>query len=85
MRLPPKHLSSSSAWVASKKSLKKCDRNCYICRKGHLIAKDCYKNKNKSKADGDAFTYLVEGVETDEVWLADRGATAHMTRFKNYL
>ena len=27
---------------------------------------------------------LVEGVPSSEVWLADSGATVHMTRFKNY-
>lgn len=85
MRLSPKQLFPLSSLVAfKKKSSKKYDKTSYICRKGGHIAKNCYRNKNKSKADGDSFMCLEEGVAADEVRLADSRATAHMIRFKNY-
>jgi hypothetical protein len=84
MRLPPKQSTSSSAFVASKKKpVKKYDRKCYVCRKVGHLAKDCYKNKNKPKTEGDAFL-CVEGVPEAELWLADSGASAHMTKRKEY-
>ncbi|GFS67040.1 retrovirus-related Pol polyprotein from transposon TNT 1-94 [Trichonephila clavipes] len=50
----------------------------FVCRS------DCRKKESKSKVDGDAFVCTVEGVPESEVWIADSGASAHMTKHKNY-
>ncbi|GFS34460.1 retrovirus-related Pol polyprotein from transposon TNT 1-94 [Trichonephila inaurata madagascariensis] len=68
----------------SEKTFKKPERKCYVCRKpGHLV-KDCWKKESKPKVEGDAFVCTVEGVPEREVWIADSGASAYMTKHKNY-
>ncbi|GFY09869.1 retrovirus-related Pol polyprotein from transposon TNT 1-94 [Trichonephila clavipes] len=84
MRLSSKSANSTALVATRKKIFKKPARKCYVCRKlGHL-AKDCWKKESKPKVDGDAFVCTVEGVPESEVWIADSGASAHMTKHKNY-
>ncbi|GFW36888.1 retrovirus-related Pol polyprotein from transposon TNT 1-94 [Trichonephila clavipes] len=73
MRLPSKSV-DSTALVAKRK--------CYMCRKPGHLAKDCWKKESKPKVD--AFVCTVEGIPESEAWIADSGASAHMTKHKNY-
>ncbi|GFX39693.1 retrovirus-related Pol polyprotein from transposon TNT 1-94 [Trichonephila clavipes] len=83
-RLPSKSADSTALVVTRKKIFKKREKKCYVCRKpGHLV-KNCWKKESKPKVDGDAFVYTVEGVPKSEVWIADNGTSAHMTKHKNY-
>ncbi|GFR23660.1 retrovirus-related Pol polyprotein from transposon TNT 1-94 [Trichonephila clavata] len=84
MRLPSKS-TDSTALVATRKTVfKKPERKCYVCRKPGHLAKDCWKKGSKPKVEDDAFVCTVEGVPESEVWIADSGASAHMTKHKNY-
>ncbi|GFR10076.1 retrovirus-related Pol polyprotein from transposon TNT 1-94 [Trichonephila clavata] len=75
----------STALVATRKKVfKKPERKCCVCRKPGHLAKDCWKKGSKPKVEGDAFVCTVEGVPESEVWIADSGASAHMTKHKNY-
>ncbi|GFV21072.1 retrovirus-related Pol polyprotein from transposon TNT 1-94 [Trichonephila clavipes] len=40
--------------------------------------------ESKPKVEGDAFVCTVEDAPESEVWIADSGASAHMTKHKNY-
>ncbi|GFR24645.1 retrovirus-related Pol polyprotein from transposon TNT 1-94 [Trichonephila clavata] len=84
MRLPSKSTDSTALVATRKKVFKKPERKCYVCRKPGHLAKDCWKKGNKPKVEGDAFVCTVEGVPESEVWIADSGASAHMTKHKNY-
>jgi hypothetical protein len=42
------------------------------------------KRANTSRAEGDAFVSVFDGIAESEIWLADSGASVHMTRQKNY-
>ncbi|GFV31516.1 retrovirus-related Pol polyprotein from transposon TNT 1-94 [Trichonephila clavipes] len=84
MRLPSKSANSTALVATRKKIFKKPERKCYVCRKPGHLAKDCWKKESKPKVDGDAFVCTVEGVPESEVWIADSGASAHMTNHKNY-
>ncbi|GFQ77592.1 retrovirus-related Pol polyprotein from transposon TNT 1-94 [Trichonephila clavata] len=83
MRLPSKSTDSTALVVTRKKVFKKPERKCYVCRKPGHLAKDCWKKGSKPKVEGDAFVCTVEGVPESEVWIADSGASAHMTKYKN--
>ncbi|GFU43372.1 retrovirus-related Pol polyprotein from transposon TNT 1-94 [Nephila pilipes] len=50
---------------------------------GHL-AKDYIKKESRPKVESDAFVCTVEDVPESQVWIADSGASAHMTKHKNY-
>ncbi|GFX09635.1 CCHC-type domain-containing protein [Trichonephila clavipes] len=84
MWLPSKSAISTALVAARKKIFKKPERKCYVCRKPGHLAKDSWKKESKPKVDGDAFVCTVEGVPESEVWIADSGASAHMTKHKNY-
>ncbi|GFQ98960.1 retrovirus-related Pol polyprotein from transposon TNT 1-94 [Trichonephila clavata] len=84
MRLPSKSTDSTALVATRKKVFKKPERKCYVCRKPGHLAKDCWKKGSKPKVEGDAFVCTVEGVPESEVWIADSGASAHMTKHKNY-
>ncbi|GFR24434.1 retrovirus-related Pol polyprotein from transposon TNT 1-94 [Trichonephila clavata] len=84
MRLPSKSTDSTALVATRKKVFKKPERKCYVCRKPGHLAKDCRKKGSKPKVEGDAFVCTVEGVPESEVWIADSGASAHMTKHKNY-
>lgn len=98
MRLPERR-SESSALVATKKptngKFDKNKRKCFKChREGH-IARNCPTKKTESvpssagsskrevAPSGEAFV-SIEGVTDTEQWLADSGASAHMTHNKDY-
>ncbi|GBN79835.1 Retrovirus-related Pol polyprotein from transposon TNT 1-94 [Araneus ventricosus] len=83
MRLPSK-LDSTALIATKKKAAKKEERKCYVCRKPGHIAKDCWKRDRKQKTSGDAFVCIVEGVTEKEQWIADSGASAHMTSYRKY-
>ncbi|GFQ75380.1 retrovirus-related Pol polyprotein from transposon TNT 1-94 [Trichonephila clavata] len=84
MRLPSKSTDSTALVATRKKVFKKPERKCYVCRKPGHLAKDCWKKGSKPKVEGDAFVCTVEGVPESEVWITDSGASAHMTKHKNY-
>ncbi|GFQ90983.1 CCHC-type domain-containing protein [Trichonephila clavata] len=63
---------------------RRTERKCHVCRKPGHRAKDCCKKGSKPKVQGDAFVCTVEGVPESEVEIADSGASAHMTKHKNY-
>ncbi|GFQ67360.1 protein shank, partial [Trichonephila clavata] len=83
IRLPSKSTDSTTLFATRKKVFKKPEKKCYVYRKlGHL-AKDCWKKESKLKVEGYAFVCTIEGVPESEVWIADIGASAHMTKHKN--
>ncbi|GBN69353.1 hypothetical protein AVEN_138741-1 [Araneus ventricosus] len=83
MHLPSKP--DSSALVSTKKkAAKRVERKRYVCRKPGHIAKDYWKKDRKQKTSGDAFVCIVEGVTEKEQWIADSGASAHMTSYRKY-
>ncbi|GFR16880.1 retrovirus-related Pol polyprotein from transposon TNT 1-94 [Trichonephila clavata] len=84
MRLPSKSTDSTALIATRKKVFKKPERKCYGCRKPGHLAKDCWKKGSKPKVVGDAFVCTFEGVLESEVWITDSGASAHMTKHKNY-
>ncbi|GFR07771.1 retrovirus-related Pol polyprotein from transposon TNT 1-94 [Trichonephila clavata] len=84
MRLPSKSTDSTALVATRKKVFKKPERKCYACRKPGHLAKGCWKKGSKPKVEDDAFVCTVEGVPESEVWIADSGASAHMTKHKNY-
>ncbi|GFX70937.1 retrovirus-related Pol polyprotein from transposon TNT 1-94 [Trichonephila clavipes] len=84
MSIPSKSSDSTALVATRKKIFKKPERKCYVCRKPGHLAKDCWKKESKPKVEGDAFVCTVEGVPESEVWIADSGASAHMTKHKNY-
>ncbi|GFQ67255.1 retrovirus-related Pol polyprotein from transposon TNT 1-94 [Trichonephila clavata] len=84
MRLPSKSIDSTALVATRKKVFRKPDRKCYICRKPGHLAKDCWKNGSKPKVEGDAFVCSVEDVPESEVWIADSGSSAHLTKHKTY-
>ncbi|GFQ71153.1 retrovirus-related Pol polyprotein from transposon TNT 1-94 [Trichonephila clavata] len=84
MRLPSKSTDSTALVATRKKVFKKPERKCYVCPKPGHLAKDCWKKGSKPKVEGDAFVCTVEGVPESEVWIADSGASAHMTKHKKY-
>ncbi|GFQ75363.1 CCHC-type domain-containing protein [Trichonephila clavata] len=85
MRLPSKSTNSTALVATRKKVFKKLERKCYACRKPGHLAKNCWKKGSKPKVEGDAFVCTAEGVPENEVWIVDSGASAHMTKHKNYL
>ncbi|GFR23534.1 retrovirus-related Pol polyprotein from transposon TNT 1-94 [Trichonephila clavata] len=84
IRLPSKSTDSTALVAKMKKVFKKPDRKCYVCHKPGHLAKDCWKKESKPKVEGDAFMCTVEGVSEIEMWITDSGASAHMTKHKNY-
>ncbi|GFQ86815.1 retrovirus-related Pol polyprotein from transposon TNT 1-94 [Trichonephila clavata] len=85
MRLPSKSKDSTALVATRKKVFKKPERKCYVCRKPGHLAKDFWKKGSKPKVEGDAFVCTVEGVPESEVVIADSGASAHMTKHKNFV
>ncbi|GFU49700.1 retrovirus-related Pol polyprotein from transposon TNT 1-94 [Nephila pilipes] len=84
MRLPSKSTDSTALVATRKKVFKKPERKFYFCRKPGHLAKECWKKESRPKVESDAFVCTVEGVPKREVWIADGGASAHMTKHKNY-
>ncbi|GBO34281.1 hypothetical protein AVEN_151207-1 [Araneus ventricosus] len=91
MRLPGKQ-AEHSALVANtsvnkrtyKPKQEKAEKKCFRCHKPGHLAKKCYKKSSYSKRpEGDAFL-CSEEVQDKDVWLADSGASAHMTTHKEY-
>lgn len=86
MRLSSKKSESSSLGAKSpakkKKGKLKTEKKCLQCYKPRHIAKYCYKKRGVGKQpDGDAF---VCNAGVSETWLADSGASAHMTSSEKY-
>ncbi|GFT78892.1 CCHC-type domain-containing protein [Trichonephila clavipes] len=84
MRLPSKSADSTVLVATRKKIFKKHEKKYYVCRKPGHLAKNCWKKESKPKGEGDAFVCTVKGVPKSGVWIADSGASAHMTKHKNY-
>ncbi|KAG8172649.1 hypothetical protein JTE90_009811, partial [Oedothorax gibbosus] len=99
MRLPGKAKSENAAFVAkTQKSTQppkgvKQERRCFKCNQLGHIAKHCWKRNavkssdgpvSKHTREGNAFMCSIPGVAEEDVWLADSGASAHMTRHKEY-
>ncbi len=91
MRLPQKH-DDSAALVAGhntksvnfKKKSNKVERKCFKCHRPGHIAKHCKKPDISKKPEGDAFMCVFENISDKELWLADSGASTHMTNRKDY-
>ncbi|KAF2897953.1 hypothetical protein ILUMI_08222, partial [Ignelater luminosus] len=100
MRLPSKQNESVALVANSEnKKYSKNENNnfkskqkCFKCRGVGHYAKDCPKRKSSSsvsckkgtKPSGEAFICEVEGVAESDVWIADSGASVHMTSKKQY-
>ncbi|GFR23119.1 retrovirus-related Pol polyprotein from transposon TNT 1-94 [Trichonephila clavata] len=88
--LPSEYFEFKSVWESvpkrrdQKKVFKKPERKCYICRKPGHLAEDCWKKGSKPKIEDNAFVFTIEGVPEKEMWIVDSGASAHMTKHKNY-
>ncbi|KAK9700733.1 hypothetical protein QE152_g31058 [Popillia japonica] len=75
---------------SDKRPERKEQRKCFKCHKVGHLAKDCYKKygnarnlKKAPKPEGEAFPCERDDRQDDQ-WLADSGASAHMTNNKSF-